>query len=245
MQITELKNDSNRVLVSKTNRNKVISDKIKPPLPNKCFTAIVSGSPSSGKSCLVTSLIKRQYRKCFHSVIIVMPPTSRSCFEHSVIEHADPEKVFDELNEDTCDDIHDIIVKTRDEGEEEGTNYYTLLVLDDIQHSLRNKDVEKKLRGWLANYRHLNLCVLCCVQSYISLSKPCRDLFRCLFQFATPNRKELGRLHEEWCGALTPEQFRKLFAYVFDKKHNFIFIDRQDNIFAKNFNKLKLSMPES
>jgi hypothetical protein len=171
---------------------------------------------------------------------MVMPPSSRSALDDGkVMEQLDKKKVFDELTEDTCADIDEIIDSTKEMGDDDEDDAFTLLILDDVQASLRNKEVDKCLRGWLANYRHKNLCVVVCVQSYIALSKPNRDLFRCLIQFQTPNKKELTRIHEEWCGAMTAEEFRDLFNYVFDKKYNFLFIDRQEQTFCKNFNRLK------
>ena len=243
MRITEIKSDS-KIKVPKTNRNKVICDSIKPPLPNKCFTALISARPNSGKSVLCESLISKQYRRCFDSVIVCMPETSRSCFTNSCLEHADPSKVFDELNEETVEEVYDLIVANRDAGDEEDEEYYSLLLLDDCQAALRNKAVERRIRGILANYRHLNCVVLCCVQNYMSVSKQCRDLFRCLFQFATPSRLERQRIHDEWAGALDKTQFSELVNYVWDKKHNFLFVDRQSDTFHKNLNRLKLDTRE-
>ena len=243
MRITEIKSDS-KIKVPKTNRNKVICDSIKPPLPNKCFTALISARPNSGKSVLCESLISKQYRRCFDSVIVCMPETSRSCFANSCLEHADPSKVFDELNEETVEEVYDLIVANRDAGDDEDEEYYSLLLLDDCQAALRNKAVERRIRGILANYRHLNVVVLCCVQNYMSVSKQCRDLFRCLFQFATPSRLERQRIHDEWAGALDKNQFSELVNYVWDKKHNFLFVDRQSDTFHKNLNRLKLDTRE-
>lgn len=243
MKITEVQTDKrNRIAVPRTNRNKVICDKIKPPLPNKCFTALISAKPNSGKSVLCESLISKQYRRCFDSVIVCMPPTSRSCFENSCLQHADPAKVFDELNEDTVEDIYELIVSTRDEGDEQDPpeERYSLLLLDDVQSAMRNKDVERRIRGILANYRHLNVVVLCCVQSMMSVSKQCRDLFRCLFQFADPSRLVRQRIHDEWAGCMTKEQFAELLAYVWDRKHSFLYVDREKNTFHKNFNLLRI-----
>ena len=243
MRITEVESNS-KIKVPKTNRNKVICDSIKPPLPNKCFTALISARPNSGKSVLCESLISKQYRRCFDSVIVCMPETSRSCFANSCLEHADPSKVFDELNEETVEEVYDLIVANRDAGDEEDEEYYSLLLLDDCQAALRNKAVERRIRGILANYRHLNVVVLCCVQNYMSVSKQCRDLFRCLFQFATPSRLERQRIHDEWAGALDKNQFSELVNYVWDKKHNFLFVDRQSDTFHKNLNRLKLDTRE-
>ena len=243
MKITEVESNS-KIKVPKTNRNKVICDSIKPPLPNKVFTALISARPNSGKSVLCESLISKQYKKCFDSVIICVPPTSRSCFENSCLEHVDEAKTFDELNEETVEEIYDLIVENRDKGDDEGEEYYSLLLLDDQQVALKSKMVEKRIRGILANYRHLNCVVLCCVQNYMSVPKQCRDLFRCLFQFATPSRIERQRIHDEWAGSLDNTQFSELVDYVWDKKHNFLFCDRQTDTFHKNLNRLKLDTRE-
>jgi hypothetical protein len=174
-----------------------------------------------------------------------MPETSRSCFANSCLEHADPSKVFDELNEETVEEIYGLIVENRDKGDEEGEEYYSLLLIDDCQAALRNKVVEKKFRAILSTYRHLNNVTLCCVQNYMSVSKQCRDLFRCLFQFATPSRLERQRIHDEWAGALDKRQFSELVDYVWDTKHNFLFVDRQTDTFHKNLNRLKLNTRET
>ena len=245
MKITEVASDT-KVVVSKSNRNRIIDARIKPPHMNRCFTCVVSGRPNSGKSMLVTHWLKSSpakggYKKCFDSVIMVMPPSSRKALDGGKIMDAlDQDKVFDEMTEDTCETIQGIVESTKEEGDEEDDDYFSLLILDDVQSSLRNREVEKCLRGWLANYRHLNLCVVVCVQSYIALSNPCRDLFRCLIQFQTPNKKELARIHEEWCGGMTADEFRDLLKYVFDRRYNFLFVDRQEQTFCKNFNRLKL-----
>ena len=243
MKITEV-DSNNRISVPKTNRNKVICDSIKPPLPNKPATFLISARPNSGKGVLCESIIKKQYKRCFDSVIVCMPPTSRSCFKNSILQHADEKKVFDDLNEETVEEIYELVVQTRDEGDEQEPpeEYYSLLLLDDVQAALRNKHVERKFRAMLANYRHLNLTILCSVQTIMSVSKSCRDLFRCLMQFREPSRLVRQRLHDEWAGQLDKEQFAKLLEYVWDKKHNFLFIDREKNQFCKNLNVLKLQV---
>ena len=243
MRITELESN-NKISVPKTNRNKVICESIKPPLPNKPATFLISARPNSGKSVLCESIIKKQYRRCFDSIIVCAPPTSRSCFEHSVLQHADPHKTFDELNEETVEQIYDLVVANRDTGDEQDPpeEYYALLYLDDVQQALKSKLVERKFREMLQAYRHLNLTILCSVQTIMSVSKSCRDLFRCLIQFREPSRLVRQRLHDEWAGQLDKEQFAELLEYVWDKKHNFLFVDREKNQFCKNLNVLKLQV---
>ena len=124
MKITEVKSDT-KVVVSKSNRNRIIDDRIKPPHMNRCFTCCISGRPNSGKSMLVSHWLKSPpskggYRKCFDSVIMVMPPSSRSALDDGkVMEQLDKKKVFDELTEDTCAEIEEIIDRTKEMGDDD------------------------------------------------------------------------------------------------------------------------------
>ena len=231
-----------RVLVKKTKRNKVISHAIPKPLSNKCFTAIVAGASNSGKSVLIDSLLGKQYRACFTSVILVCPETSRQCFENSVFEGCDPKKTFDELNDQTCEKIMELIVANRDEPAEGEEPQYTMLVLDDVGAQLaKNAGVEKWMRNLLSNYRHLHCCCLLALQSYLGLHKRSRDLFRQLFQFSTPNALERKRLADEWLGAYSAFDASDIMDHVWDRKYNFLMCDRQENLFAKNFNVMKIT----
>ena len=231
-----------RVVVKKTKRNKVISPDIPRPLSNKCFSAIVAGAPNSGKSVLIDSLMSKQYRHCFTNVVLVCPETSRQCFENSVFEGVAPEKTFDELTPEVCEKIMELVVANRDEPEEGEEPQYSMVVFDDVGAQLaKNPAVEKWMRNLLSNYRHLHCCCLLALQSYLGLHKRSRDLFRQLFQFSTPNALERKRLADEWLGAYSAFDASDIMDHVWDRKYNFLMCDRQENLFAKNFNVMKIT----
>ena len=245
MHIKEIPNAKTKLRVPQTTRNKVISQDIPSPLPKTNFTALIVGAPNSGKSVLCESLLRAQLYKMYDNVIVVSPVTSRDCFKGSVLKQVADKKKFHSLTDENLDEIEELIVKTRDEGKEEGEYWSSLIYLDDIQNEYKSSPrIEKAVRGWLANYRHLHLTVLLTLQNLVAISKASRELFRCVFLFKTTSRKELIRIHDEFLGSFKHDEAQDLLRYVFDKKHNFLFIDRQENIFAKNFNVLQLRLGE-
>ncbi len=230
MKITEVPSGT-QVAVSKTNRNRILHPDIRPPHQNRNHCTIFSGRPNSGKSNLITHFLKSSpkrggYNKVFSCICLVMPRTSRDALDNGkVIGRLDENKCFDELNEETCEKIDALLEANGDDSDSDDDEpKHSLVILDDCMSALRNKEVEKWLRNLLANHRHMGgngTSVWVSTQSYIGISKPCRDLFRNLIQFHTPNKKELARLHEEWCGQMTYQEFRDLFKHCHSKRFSF------------------------
>ena len=100
MRITE-KPTNNKLIVSASHRNHVISPNIQPPCINTNNLMIVSATPNKGKSSLVQSMLKRkrQYKCAFDHVYLVCPPASRSAFKSDVFTDHSEEKQFDMLDD--------------------------------------------------------------------------------------------------------------------------------------------------
>ena len=56
--------------------------------------------------------------------------------------------------------------------------------------------------------------------------------------------RHLKHKHKKNSGFIGEDEFRELLKYVFDKRYNFLFVDRQEQTFCKNFNRLKLEPAE-
>ena len=241
MRITEFPNKE-KVHVPATNRNKKIGN-IPFPLPqtNACY--LIIGAPNSGKSVLCESLLSKQLYQQYDSVIVVSPITSRDCFKGSIMKQVDKKKKFPSLTEQNLMEIEEMIVETRDEGKEADPPVYqsTLLWMDDIQHEYKSSPlIERTVRAWLANHRHLHLTIILTLQNTIAISKASRELFRVVILFRTDSRKEIQRIHDEFLGKFNPLEVRRLLNHVWDKKHNFLFLDRHEELICKGFNKLKI-----
>jgi len=241
MKIKELKSTS-KIIVPVSNVNKVISHDIKPPIPNKCCSVQIVGAPNSGKSVFVNNLLsnKDMFKKKYHNVILVAPSSSRKCFKAGAYAKIREENYYNELNGETIEEIYEKLEETRDEGDEVGTPYYSLLIMDDVQAQLKDKFVFKKLHHILSSYRHLQTSIVIICQNYLSLLKSSREIMRCLVQFKPQSKKEREYLHDEHFPSYTRQEFNEFMKYIFDKKYNFFLHDREADILTKNLNILKI-----
>lgn len=158
------------------------------------FTAII-GRPGSGKTSTLISWLngsgaKKVFRKVFDHVLLVMPSCSRESIKTSPFKKHDPAKCYEELTLETADAIHQKLLATSEEKET------TLLVLDDIGASLKNKEIQRILRMILFNRRHLKVHVLVLLQSYISMPKEIRKLLDNVVMFK-PSKVEFENLFAE------------------------------------------------
>jgi len=241
MKIKELKSTS-KIIVPISSVNKVVSPDIKPPIPNKVFTMQVVGTCNSGKSVFVNNLLsnKMMLKKSYHEIILVAPSSSRKCFKAGAYAKIREENYYNELNGKTIDEIYEKLEETRDEGDQVGTPYYSLLIMDDVQAQLKDKFVFKKLHHILSSYRHLQCSVVIIQQNYLSLLKQSREIMRCIVQFKPQSKREREYLHDEHFPSYTRQEFNEFMKYIFDKKYNFFLHDREADILTKNLNILKI-----
>ena len=239
MRITE-KPTNNKLIVSASHRNHVISPHIQPPCINTNNLMIVSATPNKGKSSLVQSMLKRkrQYKCALDHVYLVCPPASRSAFKSDVFTDHSEEKQFDMLDDDTLDILEAELEKNNSESEDINDPVHTLWVIDDCQHAL--KEHEKRLLKIFSSYRHRNLSVWLLVQSYMCVPKKVRDLSRSVIQFKMASGKENETFAEEVLPYFTHTQMRQLLKYIFKDRHDFTWVDRELNTLTRNMDFLNV-----
>lgn len=133
------------------------------------------GKPGSGKTSLIISMLKGKgenkiYRKVFNNVLIVMPSSSIQSMKKNIFKDHDSEKIYDELNIDSINDIYDKL-KLYSEDKEN-----TLLIMDDVGASLKINEIQKLLKTIIYNRRHLKCKIIMLCQSYLSIHKEIRKL---------------------------------------------------------------------
>ena len=136
---------------------------VEKPFPSVASYIVFVGKSRSGKSSLITSLLKnrRLYRNAFHNVIIVIPKHSF----HSMSERDNPfltldkEKIYHEFNIGILETIYFQIMEYAENEED------TLLLIDDFASELKNGDVLKLLNTLVNNRRHLRLSLWRSVQT--------------------------------------------------------------------------------
>ena len=199
------------------------------------------GRPGSGKTSLLISWLtgkknSRVFRKSFNNVLVVMPTSSRTSMKKNPFEKHSEDKMFDELNHDSISKIYQML-KTNKSNKEN-----TLLILDDVGASLKNKELQKTLREIIYNRRHLSCQIVCLLQSYLSIPREIRKLFSNLFIFK-PSKTEFENLCDETL-ELKRDEALQLMKFVFDKPYVYLMINIESQKKYKNFDEVIITKPE-
>tara|TARA_B100000424_G_C22856054_1_gene456361 strand:- start:165 stop:911 length:747 start_codon:yes stop_codon:yes gene_type:complete len=211
----------------------------------RSFNMIVVGRPGSGKTNWLINLLKQgQYqderkglRKMFHNVVVCSP--SISSLKKNVFSKIDDSQLFEEF------DTHFIqFVKELTEIETEN-NHRTLVICDDVGTQLRkDAQVEKAFLQMAFNRRHRRLSIITTVQSYKNLPVGLRTSASHLVLFRPTNQKELIAVWEEVLGPIPRQNLNKFIEWIFDVKHNFLWVDMSlicspKFVFYKNWERIK------
>lgn len=214
------------------------------PLPNKNFFMCFVGKPRSGKTSTAISLLSQKknkkkktksiYRGVFDNILVVCPKNSLLSLKKNVFETLDDDKIFYDLNYETLENIYEKINNYRDNDEQ------TLLYIDDMASSLKNNDLLQLFNKLICNRRHLKLSCMFITQYLNSIPLSNRKLISHIFLWKCNNKKEYKNIYEELM-PMDKYLFDDIVNYTFEKPHDFLFMDVDNNIFYKNFNKLIIS----
>ena len=128
-----------------------------------------------------------------------------------------------------------------------------LIILDDVIADVRGKGkaaVENKLQKMFFNRRHLcgaggSASIIATSQTYNKIDSKLRKACSHLICFENRNKREVSSIFDEII--LIPlKEYMDVMKYIYDKKHNFMYIDttrNQDDMIYKNFNKLTIDSP--
>jgi GTPase SAR1 family protein len=220
-------------------------------LPSESFTMILNGAPGSGKSLFVENIIRNFYNTTgkhtvWSYIAYFCPTSSQDSYENSFAEDLDTDDIYDELNTTTLGEAYDKAAETSAEGTKKKPKF-SLIIIDDFASELRTthgKDggVKKLLLKMLRNFRHVSLTILISVQGYLSLDPQHRNVIRNLVQFKTGSFPEIEKIWLEWGAGMDKNTFvNEFFPFIFDKKYNFLQIDRfREFAMCKSFNPITI-----
>lgn len=125
--------------------------------------------------------------------------------------------------------------------------YTSLIIFDDIGEKIRkNKKIGELLELLVNRRRHLNCNIILLLQNYYQIPPDIRSKISHLFIFRPKTKKELIKL----CDIVNIENkyLNDFVNYVFDVKHNFLYIDMSQNVYDgnvlyKNFDRLHFDKP--
>ena len=209
---------------------------ITPPWP--CYHSFLMfvGKSRSGKSSLLTAILthRKIYKKKFHNIIICIP---MHCFT-SMAEESNPfldlddEKIYHDFNIDVLDSIYHQILGYASEKEN------TLLIIDDFASQMKDANLLRTLLMMINNRRHMYMSIFVSVQTYKSVPMALRKTVNVCVLFKINNKAEIKAIYDEIILDMTYDQFIELLNYCFDKPHEYLVVDRDNNLYYKKFNQL-------
>jgi thymidine kinase len=201
----------------------VISKKLlKYPMISEAFSTnsfnVVCGRMGQGKTSLVTSLVKTQFKKCFETIYVFMPTNSRASIENDIYgKHLPSEQLFDTL---TLENITQVYEEVQEHSKEK---YHSLLIIDDFQVALKDPKIVSVLQKIITKMRHLRTSIFLLQQNFQALAKPLRELVSNLITFNL-GKSQLEKIFDEVI-QLDKDKYQQIIDLCFIEPHDWILIN--------------------
>lgn len=189
-------------------------------LMNKSNFTLFLGPAGSGKTSMIVSLLNtpQLFKRVYHTVYLFMGKNSRDSIKGSFFDkQIPPEQIFDELTAETLNEVYDRIRLDSEEG------YLSLILMDDVQRQMKDKDVEKMLLHIVNNRRHLKTSIWCANQNYINIPRPVRLGLTNIFCWKVKKREIENLLTEQI--EIQKDKFDDVLRVCFKESHDFMFLD--------------------
>ena len=218
---------------------------IPPPLPQKGgFAMLLVGRPGYGKTSLILSLVCKTgkcFNKKFDKVFVWSP--SLVTMSDDPFEMIPDDQKFEEAS---LENIQGVLDEIKDTGEK------VLFIFDDVIADIRGKgkgDIENLLQKIFFNRRHLagaggSVSIMATSQTYNKIDPKLRKTASHLIQYK-PQKKEIENIFDDMIN-LPKKEFMDVLRYIYKKKHDFMYLDLQDQDtkqIHKNFTQLIIKSP--
>ncbi len=222
-----------------------VDDSIPSPLPQKGgFAMLIVGRPGYGKTSLINSLVcksGKNFNRKFDRVYIWSP--SMITMENDPYEMVPDDQKFESA---TLENLEGVLNEIKDTGDK------VLFIMDDVICDMRGRgkaDVENLLQKIFFNRRHLagyggSVSIIATSQSYVKIDPKLRKTASHLIQYK-PQKKEIENIFDDMI-TLPKKEWMDVLRYVYKKKHDFLFVNLQDEDtkqLHKNFTRLIVSSP--
>ena len=196
------------------------------------------------KTSLINSLVcksGKNFNRKFDRVYIWSP--SMITMEGDPYEMIPEDQKFEEA---TLENIQEVLDEIKDSGDK------ILFIFDDVIADIRGKgkgQIENLLQKIFFNRRHLagaggSVSIIATSQTYNKIDPKLRKTASQLVQYK-PQKKEVENIYDDMI-LIPKKEFIDVLRYIYDKKHNFMYIDTQlpeDKQIHKNFNQLIIKSP--
>ena len=198
-------------------------------------TAIV-GRQGSGKTSLTINIVKKLYKKKFHKIYVFMPSTSRASLKNNIFGVLPDDQLFDELTEQSIHELNEAVKENRENG------LKSLVIMDDVQRSLKDHRVVRTFKEMIANQRHLNCSFIILLQNYFALSNSIRELIHNIIFFKM-DKRQTQKIFVE--AAEMPKQlFYEMNDFIFDAPYNWCLINQRNKKIYKMWDEVIITDEE-
>ncbi|MDE2025623.1 MAG: hypothetical protein KGJ07_03965 [Patescibacteria group bacterium] len=261
-EITFIKHDAPKTKLPKSIIDRPLHKRLdKNPITknlNKSAFWIVTGPPGSGKTSFVTSMfdVGCPFYQLFDYIHAFMPENNLKSLEDCLWHDLPEEQLHYELTADELDKIEEDAKKRREE--DENSEEHVLIVIDDMQAHLKEKEIQKVLNRLAANRRHLNMTIIIMLQNYILCPKQTRKLGTDFFAFnLTTDDAELLRQEHVELEREIWDNVRNTFLYRLTKsieeakeknerpKKHFLYLNKQNQQYFIDYDELVLPSQRS
>ena len=162
-----------------------------------------------------------------------MPNSSRNSMKNNIFNVLPEDQLFEGVSYEILSEVYDRLLESTE------NNHKSLLVFDDVQSYLKNKEVEVNLLHIIANRRHLRCSIFIVAQNYNKIPKNIRQSFTDMFLFNV-GKEEYINIYEENINFSKDDFSKVLTEYRRIKKtepNSFVYIHDKDKIFI-NWNEI-------
>lgn len=207
---------------------------------NKVFDKITLVMPRNSVKSIVNNpfhdLPPDQHFEKFTPAVISQIAKIRDSFDETV-----KEKPIDYTNVSITSYVNRITESQKNvkadekKASKKSRNKRQLLILDDVTAYL--KDDPSLLIELATNRRHFKLSIVLMVQFLRAVPLPVRLQVTTLTVFKPANEKETEIVKEEYIN-MKKDLFNELTRYVWESKHDFLMIDKDNGLYYKNLQKI-------
>lgn len=215
----------------------ILNPNLKEPFPNTSFFLLLCGKAGSGKTSLLMNLLtnKAIYKNVFDKILLCMPLNSRNSLSDNPLEDLPADQMFEQLGPEIVTKIKEIRAEYDILDKKKKRNRNTLLIIDDCTSQLKQNIPE--LIELSTNRRHLKLSIILLSQYVRAIPRPVRFQITSLVTFKPANQLDIGVIAEEF-NSKPKLVFEDICRFVFEDKHSFLFINKDDDTMYKNLCKI-------
>ena len=164
-----------------------------------------------------------------------MPENSRLSIENDFLgKNLPPDKLYDDLNEETINDVYERLNEEAKEG------HKSIVIIDDFNAVLKDKNVIKTLQKIITKHRHLKCTIFLLQQNFQALKKPLRELVTNLI-FFNLGKSQLKKIFDETL-QINEETFNDITNQCFQNPHDWICINLKSRRVYCNFDEVLFKM---